>query len=56
MNAKDAGVCHIRNDRAYKDIPTDKNGNHILTGEGMGKDNLSKRFTCTKLEVYKVSY
>jgi hypothetical protein len=23
LNAKDAGICHIRSDRADKDIPTD---------------------------------
>lgn len=34
----------------------DSDGNHILTGDGAGKEEVEKRFTCTDLEIYTVTY
>ena len=56
LNAKDAGKCHIRKDRAYDCLTCDEQGKHVLTKDGAGKDNYSKTFTCEALEVYSVSY
>ncbi len=52
MNGNDYGYCYINN-YTYKDIGCDSEGNHVLTGDGKGKDD-RKRFTCTALEVYLV--
>ena len=54
MNGNDNGLCYI-DCNTYKDIGCDSEGNHVLTGDGKGKDDL-KFFTCTALEVYLVSY
>ena len=54
MNGNDYGRCFI-NYNTYKDIGCDSEGNHVLTGDGKGKGD-GKRFTCTALEVYLVSY
>ena len=53
MNGNDNGYCYINN-WTYKDIGCDSEGNHVLTGDGKGKKDDEKRFTCTALEVYLV--
>ena len=55
MNGNKNGLCWINNS-TYKDIGCDSEGNHVLTGDGKGKGDNNKRFTCTALEVYLVSY
>ena len=55
MNGNDKGCCYINN-WTYMDIGCDSEGNHVLTGDGKGKSDKQKRFTCTALEVYLVSY
>ena len=54
MNGNDNGRCYINNN-TYKDIGCDSEGNHVLTGDGKGEGEY-KKFTCTALEVYLVSY
>ena len=55
MNGNDSGLCWIDN-YTFKDIGCDSEGNHVLTGDGKGKSDHGKRFTCTALEVYQVQY
>ena len=55
MNDTASGYCYI-NFNTYKDIGCDSEGNHVLTGDGKGKSDHGKRFTCTALEVYQVQY
>ena len=55
MNGNNSGCCYI-NCITYKDIGCDSEGNHVLTGDGKGKSDHDKYFTCTALEVYLVQY
>ena len=55
MNGNDQGKCCI-NHNTYRDIGCNSEGNHVLTGDGKGKSDWDKYFTCTALEVYLVSY
>ena len=48
------GECRTRN-RFVGDL-CDSEGNHVLTGDGKGKANDKKRWTCTALEIYLVTY
>ena len=54
FNGPDKGDCYIRN-RFIGDL-CDSEGNHVLTGDGKGKKNDKKRWTCTALEIYLVTY
>jgi hypothetical protein len=48
MNIEENGYCFT--DNGYYNIPADKDGNNIVTGEGKNK------FTCIDLEVFSVLY
>ncbi len=53
MKGIDKGSCQI-NCKGYSNIGCDSEGNHVLTGDGNGKKDDEKTFTCTALEVYLV--
>ena len=51
------GLCRTNNhynDSGQYNIPVDKHGNCVLTGQGKGQPNDKKYFTCTALEVFLV--
>ncbi len=48
MNKEESGWCST--DSGDFNIPTDEEGNNIVTGEG------NNRFTCIDLEVFSVVY
>lgn len=55
MNQEDSGICRTNNvSNVGFNIPTDSDGNNVLTGDGAGKSDDEKRFTCTELEVLLV--
>jgi len=56
MNAPNAGVCTVGQDRAYHNIKLDSEGVHPLTGDGKGANGNNQRFTCAALEVYYVQF
>ena len=57
MNANDRGRCYTNG--CYCDsyrVPTDGEGNSILTGDGAGKKDNQKKFTLAALETWAVTY
>lgn len=56
MNAINAGVCTVGQNRAYTNIKLDSDGKHPLTGDGKGVNGNNQRFTCAALEVYHVQF
>jgi hypothetical protein len=58
MNNEDESSCSTVgfDDLCQFSIPTDNNGNNIVTGEGSRQKDYDKKFTCIDLEVYSVTY
>ena len=57
LNGADSGYCYTNgkgNDN-YR-IPVDFEGNSVLTGEGKGKADSKKTFTCLDYEVFTVTF
>ena len=50
------GYCFTNSadDDGEYNIPCDKDGNSVLTGQGKGQDDDDKEFTCTAVEVFLV--
>ena len=56
MNSENNGYCCVNGKDDHFGVPSDAEGNSPLTGEGKGKADASKRFTCTALETYLINY
>ena len=58
LNADEGGISQQNgyNDGKNYGIRSDSQGNNLLIGEGSEQDGDSKRFTCTEIEVYAVSF
>ncbi len=55
MNKEESGRCYT--DMSCFNIPSDDQGNNIVTGEGnKHKKGYEKMFTCIDLEVFSVVY
>ncbi len=54
MNEEESGWCWT--DRSCFNIPVDKEGNNIVTGQGNQYDKGYEFFTCIDLEVFSVVY
>lgn len=52
MNKPNGGQSFVNRVEKYN-IPTDEDGNSLLTGEGA---NCDWKFTCVELEVYEITY
>ena len=56
MNSKDCGVCFTNNvDQGMYNIPVDAEGKSVLTGDGGSIPSDYQDFTCTELEVFRVT-
>jgi hypothetical protein len=57
MNAPDNGRCFTngKGDDQFN-IPTDPQGNSILTGDGQGKPDNNKTFTLSALETWALTF
>ena len=49
------GYCCTNGEDDYFNITLDINDNSILTGDGKGKHDVDKKFTCLELEVYSIT-
>jgi hypothetical protein len=56
MNAIDNGLCRTNGSYEYYNVPTDAQGNSILTGNGQGEDDDEKTFTLAAIETWAVIY
>ncbi len=55
MNGKNNGYCYTIEGSASKyRVAVDKDGNSVLTGDGAGKTDDSKRFTAVEIEVFLI--
>ncbi len=58
MNDEDKSYCFTNGyrDGEFYMIPSDNQGNNIVTGQGSKEEDDDKRFTCLDLEVFSVIY
>ena len=56
MNAPDNCHCRTNGKDDYYNVPTDAQGNSILTGDGQGKKDNDKTFTLAAIETWAVTY
>ncbi len=58
LNKKDGCSCFTNGKGGYNyfNVPNDKDGNNLLTGEGSGKRDEEKMFTIALLETYMIEY
>jgi hypothetical protein len=56
MNAPDNCWCCTNGSYDYFNVPTDANGNSILTGDGQGKKDKNKSFTLAAIETWAIIY
>jgi hypothetical protein len=59
LNKKESGFCYTVGQGGgnnINEVPQDKEGNSIITGEGKNLKGREKRFTCVALEIYKLIY
>ena len=56
MNAPDNCYCKTNGSNDYFNVPTDANGNSILSGDGQGKKDNDKKFTLAAIETWAITY
>jgi hypothetical protein len=56
MNAPENCFCATNSINDYYNVPTDDQGNSILTGDGQGKSDGVKKFTLAAIETWAITF